>query len=206
MMPKSGYRFSENIMLQQELEWAMLSRISAAACAAALVVGAFAPEQSAARGGAAVGGVAHAGGIHAGGVRPTPRPTHPTRPPLAHARHVPQVPFHGAPFRHDLRAHAFRAATARHQRALLGCCTYDSFGYPTTYGDDGMFYGSYYDPSDFVGPLRWPAYADPPAAPAAVAGREAQGTDKTVDRGACRSETVAMPSAGGERSVTITRC
>jgi hypothetical protein len=189
----------------------MLSRVGAAACAAALVVGVFAPEQLVARGGAAIGPV---GGIHAGGVRPTPRPTHPARSPFmhpphspfVHARPMPHVPFHGAPFRHDLRAHAFRAAAARQQRALLGCCVYDGSGYPITYGDDSSFYGSYYDPSDFVARLRWPTSGDPPATPAAIAGRDVPTADKAVDRGACRSETVAMPSTGGERSVTITRC
>jgi hypothetical protein len=176
-----------------------------------MVVGVFAPENSAARGGAAIGPV---GGIHAGGVHPTPRPPHPApspfvhppHSPFVHARPMPHVPFHGAPFRHDLRAHAFRAAAARQQRALLGCCVYDGSGYPITYGDDSSFYGSYYDPSDFVARLRWPTYGDPPAAPVAAAGREAQPVDKAVDRGACRSETVAMPSTSGERSVTITRC
>jgi hypothetical protein len=189
----------------------MLSRVAAAACAAAMVFGVFAPENSAARGAAAMGPV---GGIHAGGVRPTPRPTHPARSPFVHparspfvhARPMPHVPFRGAPFRHDFRAHAFRAAAARHQRALLGCCVYDGSGYPITYGDDSSFYGSYYDPSDFVAPWRRSIYADPPATPAAIAGRDVPTADKAVDRGACRSETVAMPSTSGERSVTITRC
>jgi hypothetical protein len=175
----------------------MFSRVCAAACAAALVVGVCAPAESAARGGAAVG---HVGGFHAGGVHPVVRPfPHAHAPfahgPFAHARHVPFARFPGA----IERAHALRAAALRHRGAIFG---FGAYGFPITYADDAMFYGSYYDPSDVVGSINGPAYADPPADPAPVAGREAQ----VVDRGGCRSETVAVPSSSGERSITITRC
>jgi hypothetical protein len=167
----------------------MFSRVCAAACAAALVVGAFAPDESAARGGAAIGG------FHAGGVHPFVRPFPHAHGPFAPARHVASERFPGA----VERAHDLHAATRRHRGALFG---FGAYGYPITYADDAMFYGSYYDPSDVVGWLSGPAYADPPANPAPAAGREAQ----VVDRGGCRSETVAVPSSSGERSIIITRC
>jgi hypothetical protein len=180
-----------------EWEWVMFSQVCAAACAAALVVGVFAPAESAARGGGAIG---HAGGFHAGGghpiVRPVPQAHAPfAHGPFAHARHMPFARFPGV----VARVQALRAAALRHRGAIFG---FGAYGFPVTYGDDGMFYGSYYDPSDVVGSVSVPAYADPPADPAPVAGREAE----VVDRGGCRSETVAVPSPAGERSIIITRC
>jgi hypothetical protein len=186
-----------------EWEWVMFSRVCAAACAAALVVGVSAPAESAARGGAAIG---HVGGFHASGFHPivrsvphapTARPAHApfAHRPFAHARHLPFQRFPGA----FLRAHALRAGALRHRGAIFG---FDGYGFPITYADDAMFYGSYYDPSDVVGSLSAPASADPPADPAPVARGEAQ----VVDRGGCRSETIAVPSSAGERSITITRC
>jgi hypothetical protein len=188
-----------------EWEWVMFSRVCAAACAAALVVGVSAPAESAARGGAAIG---HVGGFHAGGVHPMVRLPHaPTarplshahapfaRRPFAHARHLPFARFPGA----LVRAHALRAAGLRHRGVLFG---FDGYGFPITYADDAMFYGAYYDPSDVVGSVSQPAYADPPADSATVAHGEAQ----VVDRGGCRSETVAVPSSASERSITITWC
>jgi len=185
----------------------MFSRVCAAACAAALVVGALAPAESAARGGAAIG---HVGGFHAGGSRPLVRSVPRAHTPFAHApfahtpfahgpfaraRHAPFARFPGA----VARAHALRAAALRHRGAFFG---FGDYGFPITYTDDATFYGSYYDPSDVVGSVSGPAYADPPADSATVAHGEAQ----VVDRGGCRSETVAVPSSAGERSITITRC
>jgi hypothetical protein len=166
----------------------MFSRVLAAACAAALGVGALAaPVEVAARGGAVSIG-------HAGGFRPSAmRPFHRARAPFAHARHVlPAAPLRGAFVR------ALRAGALRHHRIIYG-----GFGYPLTYADGAPFYGSYYDPSDVVGTVTVPASAAPPADPAPYAERDAQAA---VDRGGCRSETVTIPASGGERSITITRC
>ena len=69
--------------------------------------------------------------------------------------------------------------------------------------DDSVFYGTYYDPSDLTGWIGGPAYFVPPASVVPTAER----LDRPADRGACRSETVPVPTPGGaERSVTITRC
>jgi hypothetical protein len=190
----------------------MFSRVCAAACAAALVVGAFAPAESAARGGAAIG---HVGGFHAGGSRPLVRSVPRAHTPFAHTpfAHTPfaHTPFAHGPFAHArhapfarfpgavARAHALRAAALRHRGATFG---FGAYGFPITYADDAMFYGSYYDPSDVVGSVSGPANADPPADSATVAHGEVQ----VVDRGGCRSETVAVPSSAGQHSIIITRC
>jgi hypothetical protein len=166
--------------------WAMFSRVCAAACAA-LVVGVVAPEQLAARGGA--GGAMHAGGFHSM-TRSMPR----AHSPAAHAR---QAPIHPV-----LRAHAFAAAASRHHRAVFGCCVYDGSGYPITGADDGLFYGSYYDPSDFPAWPRVLTHADSSASPVPTAERP----EHIVDRGSCRVETVAVSFASGEHGVTIMRC
>jgi hypothetical protein len=172
----------------------MFSRVCAAACAAALGVGVLAaPAESSARGGGAAMG--RIGGFH------PPRPMPHGHPPVARVpRAVPPV-LHGA----VARVHAAHPAARRNQGAVS---TFDGYGYPLTYGDNGAFYGSYYDPSDVVGSIAVPAYtpplyAPPPAGPAPVAEREPQ----VFDRGPCRSQTVSVASpSGGERSITITRC
>ena len=169
----------------------MFSRICAAACAA-LVIAAFAPQQSAARGGGGSGAV---GAIHAGGFHPMARPMPRAHAPIAHARQTPPTLLHPV-----LRANALRAAASRH-RGAFGCCGYGA-GYPITNADDGPFYGAYYDPSDFARWANVPAYAGPSAPPTPIAERPEQ----LVDRGSCRSETVAVPFAGGDRSITIMRC
>jgi hypothetical protein len=164
----------------------MFSRVCAAACAAALGVGVLAaPAESAARGGGVAMG--RIGGFHAA------RPMQHGHPPFVHVPHA--VPLHGA----VAHVHATNPA-ARHQRAIF---TFGGYGFPLTYGDNGAFYGSYYDPSDVVGSIGVPVYAPPPAGPPPGAEREAE----VADHGACRSQTVSMPSpSGGERSITITRC
>jgi hypothetical protein len=96
------------------------------------------------------------------------------------------------------RKHEFRAAALRRYRAIY------SFGLPLTYSDSGPFFGSYYDPSDVVGSVGEPAYADQPADTSPDAAPNAQ---VAYDRGGCRSQTVTVASSnGGERSVTIMRC
>jgi hypothetical protein len=179
----------------------MFSRVFAAACAAALGAGAMiGPSESFARGGAASakGGAAsfgHVGGARSAGVRPSHvgvRPFHHGRTPFLHARHAP----HGRGA--FVRVHEFRAAALRHYRAIY------SFGLPLTYADSGPFFGSYYDPSDVVGSVGEPAYADPPADAPPDAAPNAQ---VAYDRGGCRSQTVTVASSNGsERSVTIMRC
>jgi hypothetical protein len=173
----------------------MFSRVFAAACAAALGAGAMiGPVESFARSGAASFG--HVGGARSVGVRPSHvgvRPFHNVRAPFLHARHAP-VHGRGA----FARKHEFRAAALRRYRAIY------NFGLPLTYADSGPFYGSYYDPSDVVGSVGAPAYADPPADTSPDAAPNAQ---VAYDRGGCRSQTVTVASStGGERSVTIMRC
>jgi hypothetical protein len=171
----------------------MFSRVLAAAFAAALGAGLLAaPFESAAKG----GGVSFG---RIGAFHPPIPPIHRSfvrRPPPAHATVV--------------RVHAFRTAP-RHDRAVdsiyapgvpLTYGTYAS-GLPLTYGDNGPFYGSYYDPSD-TGSLYQPPLADPSALVASVG---EPGAQLTFAHGGCRAQSVTVPSlAGGERTVTITRC
>ncbi|MBV8823830.1 MAG: hypothetical protein JO220_02400 [Hyphomicrobiales bacterium] len=99
--------------------------------------------------------------------------------------------------------HAFHAAERRHHRGIFWLPGGYGSAYPLTYADGSAFYGTYYDPSDVTGAIGAPAYAVPPASVLPIAAR----LEAPVDRGACRSEIVAVPSpAGEERSVTITRC
>jgi hypothetical protein len=167
----------------------MFSRICAAACAAALGAGVLAaPAESSARGGAVAPG--RIGGFHA------PRPVQPWHPPFARVPHAVPPMLHGA----VARVHAARRGAQRHHGAIS---TFDGSGFPLTYGDNGAFYGSYYDPSDVVGSIGVPVFAPPPAGPRPVAERQAE----VIDRGPCRSETVSVPTpSSGERSITITRC
>jgi hypothetical protein len=168
----------------------MFNRISAAACAAALVGMLAAPAESSARGGAVAAG-------HAGGLHPVVRSIHRVHPPFVHEHRAPVTR------RAFVQRHAFHAAARRHHRATFGLLGFYGYGLPVTYADDGAFYGSYYDPSDVTGSTGAPVYAVPPADAAPVAER----AEAAVDRGGCRSQTVAVPSPGGaERSVTITRC
>ncbi|HML12699.1 MAG TPA: hypothetical protein VK456_05300 [Xanthobacteraceae bacterium] len=163
---------------------------SAAVCAAAIAVVLLVPAPSNARGGAAMAG--RAGGFHPS-VRPMPRV------------HPPIVPEHRVPFaRREFREqHALHANERRHHRAIYAWPGYFDYGLPVTYGDDGAFYGGYYDPSDLARVVVIPVPAAPPAPVAPVAQRR----EAPVDRGGCRSQTVAMPTSGGaDRSVTITRC
>jgi hypothetical protein len=169
----------------------MVRRMSAAACAAALVGMLATPVESSARGGGFATG-------HGRGFHPMVRPIHRVHP-FVHA-HPPPV-LHPPLVRHPLVRHAFHAAARRHHRAVFGGFGVYGFALPVTYTDDGAFFGSYYDPSD-VTALDPPAPAGPPAsAPLSVR------AEATFDRGGCRSEIVPLPSPGGaERSVTITRC
>ena len=174
----------------------MVSRVSAAACAAALVAMLAAPVQSNARGGG--GAMGRGGGFHppVSSFHPPVRSFHHVHPPFAHAHRAPLV-------RHEFaRSHAFHAAARRHHRAALGLADLGGYWGPVTSSDNGTFYGSYYDPSDMIRPFDPPAYRVPPAAVVPVAAREAY-----VDRGGCRSETVTLQSPGSaDRSITITRC
>jgi hypothetical protein len=183
----------------------MISRASAAVCAAAIAGVLLVPAQSSARGGAGAAG-------HAGGFPPVMRPMH-TRAPLVrpvHRVHAPFVHPHRAPFAHrEFRErHEFNAAARRHHRVIFNWSGDYGYGLPVTYGDDGAFYGTYYDPSDLTGSIVLPVYAvpPPPVAPA-PAPTTTERPDPPVERAACRSQTVAVSSPGGaERSVTITRC
>ncbi|HXW23468.1 MAG TPA: hypothetical protein VEK73_01885 [Xanthobacteraceae bacterium] len=153
-----------------------------------------APAESAARGGA----IGHVGGWRGAG------PLHGLRAPFPHLRRFPSGPFHlVAP------ARGLRAAAFRHRRTLSAYGYYGSV-VPVTYGDDGTFYGSYYDPSDWVGSLGAPFYKDPPgraAPPAPAAPLSERPAPVAADRGSCRSETVAVASPGTvEPNITITRC
>ncbi len=174
----------------------MLSRVSAAACAAAVAAMLAAPAPSSARGGAAMG--------HVGGFHPHIRSFHRVPPQFVHAR-PPFVHAHRVPLtRHDpVRREAFHAAERRHHRAVLGFWGFGGYWLPFTSGDDGAFYGSYYDPSDANGAIDPPLPRFAPAAVVPVAARDVP----VLDRGGCRSETVALPSPdGAEHNVTITRC
>jgi hypothetical protein len=167
----------------------MFSRVCAAACAAALGIGVLAaPAESSARGGGVAPG--RIGAFH------PPQPMPHGHPPFARVPHAIPPTLHGA----VARVHAGHLGAQRHRGTLY---TFDGYGFPLTYGDNGAFYGSYYDPSDVVGSIGAPVFAPPPAGPLPVAERQAE----VIDRGPCRSQTVSVPTpSGGERSITITRC
>ncbi len=174
----------------------MLSRVVAAAFAAAFALGAaVAPVESAARGGAVA--IGH-GGFHHSGLRHfhrhvgMPRIRH-IRPAFAHGRHV--FPF-GSSGGAALRVHLPRAF---HHRHFVGAA-----GLPITVWGGTAFYGSYYDPSDDEVLYTQSVLDDPPADAAPVA--ESRAPVGFARRG-CRSQDVTVPSAsGGERIVTVTRC
>jgi hypothetical protein len=190
-------------MRRRCVEWVMFYRIGSAACAAAVAVMLLAPAPLNARGGAGVG--------H-GGFRPVmhpvprihfPRVHEPHHFPLVHEpRHFPLVHKHRTPFTHRFaHRHPFHEIARRHHRGIYGGLP--SYGYPLTYGDNYVFYGSYYDPSDGTASDDPPVYAVPPAAVLSVAGAP----QAYIERGGCRSESIAMPSPGGaDNSVIITRC
>jgi hypothetical protein len=131
------------------------------------------------------------------------------RPPSAHQ---PLAHAHRAPLlRHQFDGrHVFGSAARRQNGAAVGYGDFGGYSGPLTYSDDGAFYGSYYDPSDWTGWIYPWTSKVPPAAVVPVAAREPQVAGRApqiVDHGACRSETVAVPSPGAaEPSVTITRC
>jgi len=189
----------------------MFNRASAAVCAAAIAGMFLVPAQLSARGGGGGGAMGHVGGFPraAGtmhGTHPAPvRPFHRVNP-FAHQ--------HGAPFAREFRQHReFRNrhesfAARRHPRTIFTWTGDHGYGLPVTSGDDGTFYGTYYDPSDWIRPIVPPAYAVPPA-PVARAPLPAptEQPDPPAERTACRSQTVALSSpSGAERSVTIMRC
>src|SRR5262249_44820116 len=93
---------------RREAERVMMRRMSAAACAAALVGMLATPVESSARGGGFV--ARHGRGFH-----PVVRPIHRVHP-FVHA-HRPPV-FHRPLVRHPLVRHAFHAAR-RHHRAVF---------------------------------------------------------------------------------------
>ena len=183
------------------VEWMMFYRISVAACAAAVAGMLWAPAQSNARGGAGVGHGGFRPVMH-----PVPRihfPLVPRPRPLPQPRPLPLVHKHPVSFVHHPFAHRhpFHTFARRHHRGIYGGLP--SYGWPVTYGGDSPFYGSYYDPSDGTGSDDPPVYTVPPAGVLPVLGA----SQTYVDRGGCRSETIAVPSPGAaERSVIITRC
>jgi hypothetical protein len=198
----------------------MFVRVIAAVGAAAIAAMLLVPTQSGARGGAGMAG-------HAGGFHPPVRPTHPVRPQLVH-RHDPL--FAHREFRerhahrHDRRNFDGSGGYGSGGNGYggngygdnsyadnnygdnsdggYGYCDY-GYRYPFTCGGYTAFYGRYYDPSDVPGSIWMPPYTVRPAPLMPIAAR----VDPPADRGACRSETVAVPTPGGaDRSVTITRC
>ena len=186
----------------------MFNRASAAVCAAAIAGMLLVPAQLSARGGGGAGAMGHAGGF--------PRAVRPL-----HGAHPPTVrPFHRVnPFAHRHRAPFARAhrafherneffAARRHLRKTFSWTGDYGYGLPVTSGDDGTFYGTYYDPSDLPGPIVRPVYVFPPApVPPAAGPTIAERPDPPVARSACQSQTVALSSpSGAERSVTIMRC
>jgi hypothetical protein len=190
----------------------MVNRASAAVGAAAIAGMLLVPAQLGARGGGA-GPMGHAGGFSSGMNR-----GHPLVRPGQRVR--PLADQHRAPFAHrEFRDHReFRErheffAARRHPRAIFNWPGDYGYGLPTTYGDDGTFYGSYYDPSDWTGWTAPPFYAVrpawiPPAAlPPTPVPPMAARTDPPIERAGCHSQTVAVSSpSGAERSVTIMRC
>jgi len=145
----------------------------------------------------------------AGGFHPAVRAIPRAQPPLIHAHRpalshhhgfVNRHPFvHRRPFVRD----RFRTAARGHHRGAVGYEGIGGYVLPLTYTDDAPFYGTYYDPSDVTRPIDPPLLGVPAAGILPVAERDPQ----IVDRGACRSQTVAVPSpSGADRSVTITRC
>jgi hypothetical protein len=184
----------------------MFNRASAAVCAAAIAGVLLVPAQLSARGGGA-GAVGHAGGFPSGMNR--------GHPPLVRPVQRVNSFVHRRPFAHrEFREHrAFRErresfAARRHQRAIFYWPGADGYGLPVTYGDDGAFYGTYYDPSDVTASIFPPVYAVPPApVPPGPVPTPTARPDPPGERTACRSQTVALSSpSGAERSVTITRC
>jgi hypothetical protein len=190
----------------------MFNRASAAVCAAAIAGMLLVPAQLSARGGGG-GAVGHPGGfpraagpIH--GAHPsTVRPFHRVNP-FAHQH---RAPFARRAFRErrDFRERHDFFAARRHPRAVFSWTGDYGYGLPVTSGDDGTFYGKYYDPSDWTGWMAPPVYAVLPAPvlPATLPPAPVTPTDPPIERAACRSQTVAVSSSSGaERSVTITRC
>ena len=202
----------------------MFHRVSAAVAAAAIAAMLLAPAPSGARGGAGVAG-------HAGGFHPPVRPIHPAHPPLVHQHRALFVhhEFHernALGHRHDrtnfdgFGGYGYGGngyggngygdngygdyGYGENGYGGRGYCSYSyGYRYPLSCGGYSAFYGRYYDPSDVTGSIWMSPYTVRPASVVPVAER----LDPPVDRGACRSETVAVPSPGGaERSVTITRC
>jgi hypothetical protein len=171
----------------------MLSRVVAAAFAAACALfAASAPVQSAARGGGmGIGG--H--GFSGGGFRGIP---HRVGPVFGHRglRHQPHVIPHG------LRNHVVRAHFARH--AFFHHRHFTRDGVPVGWGAGGAYY---YDPSAYNGQYTGTVTQDPNGVlidPTPVADSRAPiGYVRT----GCRSQDVKVPGErGGEHIVTVTRC
>ena len=152
--------------------------------ASLLVVGAALPSEEAfARAGSRVGT-----GFHAGtgfkGFRGFHRPVTRFRAqvsPVPTFRTFAGPRFHHAPVGAFAGPHA-RSLAFRHHRVIRG------FGLPITTVDGTGFYGSYYDPADYVG------YYEPARA----------ATDAPAKTGACRSD--AVTTDGGETVVVVVRC
>lgn len=205
----------------------MFCRVGASVAAAAVAAMLLSPAQSIARGG---GGMGHGGGFH-----PPIRPTHPVHRPLVR-RHDPLFAHRDFRERHPFEHRHHRRNDDGSAGSGYGGGGYGGGGYGGGYGDNGYssdgysndgyggygycnygygyrypftcgsysaFYGRYYDPSDAAGSIWVPSYTVRPVSVMPIAER----LDPPVNRGACRSETVAVPTPGGaERSVTITRC
>jgi hypothetical protein len=204
----------------------MFCRVSAAVAAAAIAAMLLAPAPLNARGGA--GMAAHGGGFH-----PPARPAQPVLvhrhdPLFAHRRFRERHAFDHRHHRRNVDGFAGYGYGGGYDGNGYGdngygdngygdngygdygyagygyYCKYGYLdGYPHTCRDYSAFYGRYYDPSDMPGSSWVPPYTVRPATVMSIAGP----IDPPINRGGCRSETVAVPAPGGaERSVTITRC
>jgi hypothetical protein len=212
----------------------MLCRVSAAVAAAAIAAMLLVPAQSNARGGVGMGG--HGGGFRPP-MRPTHPVQHPfvhRHDPLFVRRAFHEK--HAFEHRRDRRnvvgfvgygyggygyggngygdnGYADNGYGDNgyggnvYGGNLYGGNRYCNYGYgykyPLTCGKYGAFYGTYYDPSDMTRSTWFPSSAAPRASVMPVA----EQLETPINRGGCRSESVAVPAADGtENSVTITRC
>lgn len=168
----------------------MINRMVMAAIVAAGVASMLVPFEASARSGASFAGRSMLMDFHPVGGRPF------RRPPIAHIDHDAAVaPRHAAVRARPVHAHFFRVTARRHHRPF-------GSAFPFAWAGDSPLYGSSYDPSDDTGTY------DPP-------GTEPADTDEApyggrpplpVHRPGCYSQTQLVPSRGGERPVTITRC
>jgi hypothetical protein len=94
-----------------------------------------------------------------------------------------------------------RAPFVHLARRSHGAYIYGSTYYPITGDDEGAYFGMPYDPGAAIpvyGPAPLIQQVDPP--PPQFSGVRGE------DRGACRAERVFVPTAEGERDITVVRC